>query len=110
MQDAFTRGQSSRKQISLADLTVLGGAAAIEQAARNAGHDVQVPFTLGRMDASQAQTDIASFAALEPAADGFRNYFANGNRRSPAELLVSRANLLTLTVPERPYLLAACAH
>jgi len=79
---------------------VLGGAAAIEQAAKRAGHDVQVPFTPGRTDASQAQTDVQSFAALEPTADGFRNYFGPNNRLSPAEMLVERANLLTLTVPE----------
>ena len=90
----------SGKKVSLADLIVLGGAAAIEQAAKDAGHDVQVPFTPGRMDASQEQTDVESFAVLEPTADGFRNYFGNGNRRLPAENLVDRASLLTLTVPE----------
>ena len=79
---------------------MLGGAAAIEKAASDAGHDVQVPFTPGRTDASQAQTDVNSFAVLEPTADGFRNYFAGGNRMSPAEMLVDRASLLTLTVPE----------
>jgi len=88
------------KKVSLADLIVLGGAAAIEQAAKRSGHDVQVPFTPGRTDASQAQTDVQSFAALEPTADGFRNYFGPNNRLSPAEMLVERANLLTLTVPE----------
>ena len=81
-------------------MIVLGGAAAIEQAAKNAGHDVQVAFTPGRTDASQAQTDVSSFAVLEPTADGFRNYFGDGNRRSPAEMLVDRSALLTLTVPE----------
>jgi hypothetical protein len=86
--------------VSLADVIVLGGAAAIEQAAKKAGHDVQVPFTPGRTDASQEQTDVASFAVLEPTADGFRNYFGKDNRMSPAEMLVERANLLTLTVPE----------
>jgi catalase-peroxidase len=79
---------------------VLGGSAAIEQAAKNAGHDVQVPFTPGRADASQAQTDAASFAPLEPAADGFRNYYRTGQTLSPADLLVDRASLLTLTIPE----------
>ena len=100
IQKDFNRAQSGGKKVSLADLIVLGGAAAIEQAAKKAGHDVQVPFTPGRTDASQAQTDVNSFAVLEPTADGFRNYFGNGNRRSPAEMLVDRANLLTLTVPE----------
>ncbi|MEZ5557041.1 MAG: catalase/peroxidase HPI [Pseudomonadales bacterium] len=100
IQKSFNRAQRGGKKVSLADVIVLGGAAAIEQAARQAGYEVQVPFTPGRTDASQAQTDVASFAVLEPGADGFRNYFASGNRRSPAELLVDRANLLTLTVPE----------
>jgi catalase-peroxidase len=79
---------------------VLGGAAAIEQAADQAGYDVEVPFAPGRTDATQAQTDASSFAVLEPTADGFRNYFDRGNTSSPAEMLVDRANLLTLTVPE----------
>ena len=100
IQKDFNGAQSGGKKVSLADLIVLGGAAAIEQAAKKAGHDVQVPFTPGRTDASQAQTDVESFAVLEPTADGFRNYFGDGNRRSPAEMLVDRANLLTLTVPE----------
>ena len=100
IQNDFNRAQSGGKKISLADLIVLGGGAAIEQAARKAGVDVMVPFVPGRVDASQAQTDVASFAALEPAADGFRSYFRNGQRLSPAELLVDRAKLLTLTVPE----------
>jgi len=100
IQNDFNRAQSGGKKVSLADLIVLGGAAAIEQAAKNAGHDVKVPFTAGRTDASQAQTDVQSFAVLEPTADGFRNYFGDGNRRSPADLLVDRANLLTLNVPE----------
>ena len=78
----------------------MGGAAAIEQAAEKSGHKVQVPFKPGRTDASQAQTDVSSFAVLEPTADGFRNYFGKGNHRSPAEMLVDKANLLTLTVPE----------
>ena len=101
----FDRAQSGGKRISLADLIVLGGAAAIEQAAKQGGHPVQVPFTPGRTDASQAQTDVASFAALELTADGFRNYYATGsaaaaNRLSPAEMLVDRASMLSLTVPE----------
>ena len=93
-------GAASGKKISLADLIVLGGSAAIEQAARSAGYNVQVPFTPGRLDASEAQTDVTSFAPLEPTADGFRNYFRNGERLSPAVMLVERANLLELSVPE----------
>jgi catalase-peroxidase len=88
------------KQVSLADLIVLGGAAAIGKAAQDAGYDVEVPFTPGRTDASQEQTDVESFAVLEPRADGFRNYYGEGSRLSPAESLVDRADLLTLTVPE----------
>jgi catalase-peroxidase len=80
IQQSFNSSQTGDRKISLADLIVLGGAAAVEQAAANAGHDVQVPFTPGRMDASQEQTDAESFAALEPAADGFRNYRGKGNR------------------------------
>ena len=100
VQKAFNRAQKGGKKVSLADVIVLGGAAAIEQAAKKAGHDVQVPFTPGRTDAAQAQTDVSSFAVLEPTAHGFRNYFGKDNRLSPAEMLVERANLLTLTVPE----------
>jgi catalase-peroxidase len=88
------------KRVSVADLIVLGGAAGIEQAAKQAGESLQVPFTPGRADALQQQTDVTSFAVLEPGADGFRNYFGGGQRRSPAELLVDRANMLSLTVPE----------
>lgn len=88
------------KKVSLADLIVLGGVAAIEKAAKDAGNPVKVPFTPGRTDANQAQTDASSFAALEPRADGFRNYYGEGNYLSPAESLVDKANLLTLTVPE----------
>jgi len=88
------------KKVSLADLIVLGGSAAIEKAAKGAGFDVKVPFTPGRMDASQEQTDADSFAPLEPAADGFRNYLRGKQRTSPEELLVDRAQLLTLTAPE----------
>jgi catalase-peroxidase len=87
-------------KVSLADLIVLSGDAAVEQAAKKAGYDVQVPFTPGRGDATQEQTDVNAFAVLEPTADGFRNYFGKGNARSPAELMVDRATLLTLTVPE----------
>jgi catalase-peroxidase len=87
-------------KVSLADVIVLGGAAAIEKAAKDAGYDVKVPFRPGRADATQAQTDVRSFAVLEPTADGFRNYYGEGNRLSPTESLVDRADLLTLTVPE----------
>jgi catalase-peroxidase len=100
IQKDFNRAQSGGKKVSLADLIILGGSAAMEQAAKKAGHDVQVPFAPGRTDASQEQTDVNSFAVLEPTADGFRNYFGEDNRRSPAEMLVDRANQLTLTVPE----------
>ncbi len=100
IQKDFNHAQSGGKKVSLADLIVLGGGAAVEQAAKKAGYDVQVPFTPGRTDASQDQTDPVSFAVLEPTADGFRNYFSSGVRRSPAEMLVDRASNLTLTVPE----------
>ncbi len=100
IQESFKSSQSGGKKISLADLIVLGGAAAVEQAAKNAGHDVRVPFTPGRMDASQEQTDVESFAALVPAADGFRNYRGKGNRLPSEHLLVDRANLLNLSAPE----------
>jgi catalase-peroxidase len=92
--------QSGGKKVSLADLIVLGGCAAIEAAAKKADHDVKVPFSPGRTDASQEQTDVHSFAVLEPAADGFRNFLRKGYEKSAAELLVDRANLLTLTAPE----------
>ncbi len=88
------------KPVSMADLVVLGGIAAIEDAAKKGGFNVKIPFTPGRMDASQEQTDVESFAALEPKADGFRNFYGEGNYLSPTETLVDRANLLTLTVPE----------
>ena len=100
IQKGFNDAQAGGKKVSLADLIVLGGAAAIEMAASNAGQDVQVPFTPGRTDASQDMTDVASFAVLEPSADGFRNYFAEGNLRTPADMMVDKANLLNLTVPE----------
>ncbi len=105
IQKDFNRAQKGGKKVSLADLIVLGGGAAIEEAAKKAGHDVQVPFTPGRADASQEQTDVQSFAVLEPTADGFRNYFGPGNARSPADMLIDRANLLTLTVPEMTVLI-----
>jgi len=92
--------QSNTKRVSLADLIVLGGTAAVEQAAKKSGNNIEVPFVPGRTDATQAQTDVNSFAVLEPTADGFRNYFAKDNTQPPTELLVDRANLLTLTVPE----------
>ena len=100
IQQAFNSAQSGGKQISLADLIVLGGSAAVEEAAKKAGHAVHVPFTPGRTDASQEQTDVDSFAVLEPAADGFRNYLRAGHPGAPAELLVDKANLLKLTAPE----------
>jgi len=100
IQTRFNGAQSGNKRVSLADLIVLGGVAAVEKAAQDAGVRVDVPFTPGRGDASVAQTDAESFAVLEPTADGFRNYFAPSNRRSPTELLVDRAALLSLTVPE----------
>jgi catalase-peroxidase len=100
IQSEFNNAQYGNKRVSLADLIVLGGAAAIEEAAAWAGVDVDVPFAPGRTDASQEQTGVNSFANLEPTADGFRNYFADGNSRSPAEMLVEKAALLTLSVPE----------
>jgi len=100
VQKEFNNAQSGGKEVSLADVIVLGGCAGVEQAAKNAGHDVTVPFTPGRTDASQEQTDIASFAVLEPVADGFRNYLKTRYAVSAEELLVDRAQLLTLTAPE----------
>ncbi len=105
IQKDFNRAQSGGKKVSLADLIVLGGCAAVEEAAKKAGHDVKVPFSPGRMDASQEQTDVHSFAVLEPTADGFRNYLRKGHEGSAAELLVDRANLLTLTAPEMTVLI-----
>ncbi len=105
IQKDFNRTQSDGKKISLADLIILGGSAAIEQAAKKAGHDVRVPFTPGGTDASQEYTDVHAFAVLEPTADGFRNYFDKDQRRSPTEMLIDRANLLTLTVPEMTVLI-----
>ncbi len=105
IQAAFNGAQSGDKKVSLADLIVLGGGAAVEAAAKKAGHEVKVPFSPGRMDASQEETDADSFAALEPTADGFRNYLRPGHAGSAAELLVDRANLLTLTAPEMTVLI-----
>ena len=100
VQKSFNAAQSGGNKVSLADLVVLGGCAAIEAAAKKAGHDVKVPFSPGRTDASQAQTDVDSFAVLEPAADGFRNFVRQGLAGSSAELLVDKAQLLTLSAPE----------
>jgi catalase-peroxidase len=99
VQADFSGGQSG-KRVSLADLIVLGGSAAVEQAARSAGHDVEVPFAPGRTDASEEQTDAESFEPLEPSADGFRNYLRDGQRLPAEYLLIDRANLLTLSAPE----------
>ncbi len=100
IQADFNAGQNTGKKISLADLIVLAGCAAVEKAAKDGGHDIQVPFTPGRTDASQDQTDVESFAVLEPKADGFRNYLRAGQPLSAEELLLDRAQLLTLTAPE----------
>ncbi len=100
IQEKWSGSQSDGKRVSLADLIVLGGCAAVEQAAKEGGHEVTVPFTPGRTDASQEQTDVDSFAVLEPTADGFRNYVQSGQALSPENLLVERANLLRLTAPE----------
>jgi catalase-peroxidase len=105
IQKEFNASQSGGKKVSLADLIVLGGGAAIEKAAKAAGHDVKVPFTPGRMDASQEQTDVDSFAPLEPVADGFRNYLRGQQLMLPEEALVDRAQLLRLTAPEMTVLL-----
>ena len=102
----FDDGQSGNKQVSLADLIVLGGAAAIEQAANKNDFDIEVPFVPGRSDATQAQTEVKSFEVLEPKADGFRNYYAQGNTLSPVEMLVDKANTLDLSVPEMSVLVA----
>ena len=100
VQKAFNAAQTGGKRVSLADLIVLGGSAAVEQAAKNAGHDVEVPFAPGRTDATQEQTDVENFAVLEPIADGFRNYLKKDYAVSAEELLVDRAQLMTLTAPE----------
>ncbi len=106
IQKGFNGSQTGGKKVSLADLIVLGGCAAVEKAAENAGQDVKVPFSPGRTDALQSQTDVEAFAVLEPAADGFRNYFGHKLDRPAEELLVDRANLLTLTAPEMTVLVA----
>jgi catalase-peroxidase len=100
VQGEFNGSQSDGKRVSLADLVVLGGCAAVEQAARDGGHEVTVPFAPGRTDASQEQTDVEAFAVLEPTSDGFRNHLRAGEKLSPETLLVERANLLTLSAPE----------
>ncbi len=100
IQQSFNEAQTGNTKVSLADLIVLGGCAAVERAAKAAGHDIRVPFTPGRVDATPEQTDADSFAALEPTADGFRNYLGKGNRLSAEYLLLDRANLLTLNAPE----------
>jgi catalase-peroxidase len=105
VQRDFNSTRTSGMIVSLADVIVLGGCAAVEQAAKNAGHDVQVPFAPGRADASQEQTDVESFAVLEPTADGSRNYRADAHHHRTEELLLDRANLLTLTAPEMTVLL-----
>ena len=105
IQADFNGAQSGGKKISLADLIVLGGSAGVEAAAKTAGHEVTVPFTPGRMDASQEQTEVGSVAYLEPRADGFRNYLQTGSSRTAAELLLDRAQLLTLTAPEMTVLI-----
>ncbi|MFT4855591.1 MAG: catalase-peroxidase [Algoriphagus sp.] len=105
IQASFNGAQADGKKVSIADLIVLGGCAGIEQAAKNAGHQVTVPFTPGRADALQDQTDVESFAALEPAADGFRNYFSSKHSASAEEMLIDKAQLLTVTIPEMAVLL-----
>jgi catalase-peroxidase len=105
IQDSFNSAETGSKKISLADLIVLSGCAAVEQAAEAAGYDIEVPFAAGRTDASQEWTDVGSFASLEPSADGFRNYQGKGNRLPTESLLIDRANLLTLSAPEMTVLL-----
>ncbi|KTD24415.1 catalase/peroxidase HPI [Legionella maceachernii] len=105
IQNDFNKAQTGGKKISLADLIVLGGNVAIEEAAKKAGHTIQVPFIPGRTDTTQAMTDVSSFAVLEPTADGFRNYFDKSNQKSPPEMLVDKASLLKLSVPEMTVLI-----
>lgn len=105
IQNDFNKAQTGGKKISLADLIVLGGSAAIEQAAKKSGYTIQVPFTPGRTDAIQAMTDVQSFEVLKPTADGFRNYFDKSNQKSPPEMLVDKASLLNLSVPEMTVLI-----
>jgi catalase-peroxidase len=105
IQAEFNTGRTDGKKVSLADLIMLGGAAAVEHAAKDGGYAVKVPFKSGRMDASQEQTDASSFAVLEPKADAFRDYYGDGNPMPPTEMMVDRANMLTLTVPEMTVLI-----
>ena len=105
IQGDFNKGRSDGKKVSLADLIVLGGTVAVEDAVKKTGYDVAVPFAPGRTDATVEQTDVTSFAVLEPTADGFRNYYGKGNEKSPADLLVDRAGKLDLTVPEMTVLI-----
>jgi catalase-peroxidase len=105
IRNEFNNGQSDGKKVSLADLIVLGGCAGVEQAAKKAGHEVMVPFTSGRTDASEEQTDVTSFHVLEPKADGFRNFQKKKYAVSAEELLIDRAQLLTLTAPEMTVLM-----
>jgi catalase-peroxidase len=105
IQESFNASASGGKKISLADLIVLAGGVGVEQAAKNAGLDIEVPFTPGRTDASQEQTDVDSFSVLEPKVDGFRNYLRPGNRLPAEYLLIDRANLLTLSAPEMTVLI-----
>ena len=108
IQQEFNRSQSGEKRVSLADLIVLGGCAAVEQAAKTGGQNVTVPFAPGRTDASQEQTDVEAFEPLEPTVDGFRNYLRPGEKLPAEVLLLDKANLLTLTAPEMTVLVAAC--
>jgi len=101
----FNRSQRGGKQVSMADMIVLGGAAAVARAAENAGYEVDVPFLPGRMDAAQEQTDVESFGVLKPAADGFRNWYGEGSYLSPTNALVDKASLLSLTAPEMTVLI-----
>ena len=105
IQEGFNKKQAGNKKISLADIIVLGGAAGIEAAAQKVGEKIVIPFTPGRTDALQEQTDLESFAVLEPKADGFRNFMKTGNDRAPEELLLDKAHLLTLTAPEMTVLI-----
>lgn len=105
IQKKFNDSQAGNTKVSLADLIVLAGAAGIEKAAQNAGHSIQVPFTPGRNDATQEQTDVKSIVVLEPKADGFRNYFNQGNQKSPTEMLVEKASMLNMTIPEMTVLI-----
>jgi catalase-peroxidase len=105
IQKDFNKSESGKTKVSLADVIVLGGCAAVEQAAKKAGHDITVPFTPGRTDAAQKQTDVETFAVLEPTADGFRNYLRAGEKLPPETRLLDRANLLSLTAPEMTVLI-----